>query len=338
MSEEVITHGISYIWNLEIEEYKNIYLSDFFDDTVIDFEYLHCDEMYTEAQGLRRIRESVWQIMVPIKFDINKDLLRIACKEIAAHSKFLVSYFAPCGKYDDSMITVCIDKDMSIFEAYNYACEKRDEVIDYVSSLMNKRLATTIRNMVNNRLPVYVRAMKKVELELSNFITDEKANSRKIIDICSRAKTVESIQEKVYRKNICQFEIFERFDDIAGVRCTCEFLSDVYEVLEYIKQNPLFHVQSIEDKIALPSKEGYRGIHVIVTTDVFYRGAVYENIKVEMQIRTAFQNAWSMKTHQLTYKQENISVEMSNAMRKMSDALKEADEVAQSIKDTLQFS
>ena len=130
-------------------------------------------------------------------------------------------------------------------------------------------------------------------------------------------------------------KLFERFDDIAGVRCTCEFLSDVYDVLEYIKQNPLLNVQSIEDKILSPSEAGYRGIHIIATTDVYYQGSVYENIKVEIQLRTAFQNAWSMKTHQLTYKQNAISEEISNTMRMMSDALKEADDAAQKIKDAL---
>jgi len=42
-----------------------------------------------------------------------------------------------------------------------------------------------------------------------------------------------------------------------------------------------------------------------------------------------------MKTHQLTYKQESISDEMTKAMREMSDALKAADEVAQNIKNAL---
>ena len=187
--------------------------------------------------------------------------------------------------------------------------------------------------MVIDRLPIFSRAAKKVELELSNFKTDDSSNDHKIVEISSRTKTLNSIQEQVYRKKICQFELFERFDDIAGVRCTCEFLSDVYEVLEYIKQNPLFNVLFIEDKIAFPSDAGYRGIHIIVSTSVYYQGSIHENIKVEIQLRTAFQNAWSMKTHQLTYKQENIPEDVSETMRKMSDALKDADDAAQQIKE-----
>ena len=33
MGEEVITHGISYIWNMEIEDYKDVNLSDSYNDT-----------------------------------------------------------------------------------------------------------------------------------------------------------------------------------------------------------------------------------------------------------------------------------------------------------------
>lgn len=334
--EEIIKHGRSFIWDLEIDSYKDVYIDDFYQDTIIDFEYLHCEEMYTGINNLRRYENSTWIISVPIRCDIDKTLLKNACKELSLNSDFLVSYYISDEQYYDSEITVLINNNMSIFDAFNYATTKRDIVIDYTCSLENKTLSKLVRQQVANKLPIYSRAMKKVELELSNFTTDEKINANKIIEISSRVKTPNSIQEKVYRKSISQFEIFEKFDDIAGVRCTCEFLSDVYDVLEYIKQNPLIKVLFIDDKIETPSESGYRGIHIIVSTDVYFQGTLYENIKVEIQLRTAFQNAWSMKTHQLTYKREtNISDDISKTMRMMSDSLKEADEAAQQIKETL---
>lgn len=334
--EEIIKHGRSFIWDLEIDSYKDVYIDDFYQDTIIDFEYLHCEEMYTGINNLRRYENSTWIISVPIRCDIDKTLLKNACKELSLNSDFLVSYYISDEQYYDSEITVLINNNMSIFDAFNYAITKRDIVIDYTCSLENKTLSKLVRQQVANKLPIYSRAMKKVELELSNFTTDEKINANKIIEISSRVKTPNSIQEKVYRKSISQFEIFEKFDDIAGVRCTCEFLSDVYDVLEYIKQNPLIKVLFIDDKIETPSESGYRGIHIIVSTDVYFQGTLYENIKVEIQLRTAFQNAWSMKTHQLTYKREtDISDDISKTMRMMSDSLKEADEAAQQIKETL---
>lgn len=335
MINDVIKHGHSYIWDMEIDSYKDVFLHDFYDDTTINFEYLHCEEMYIDMHGLKRRDNSTWEITIPIKCFDEIQEFETACREMSKHCDFLISYSILKQKFVEPTITILIDKDMSIYEAFYYAISKMDAVIDYTLSLRENRLSNKLRLIVDNKLPVYHRAMKKVELELSNFTTDDSSNIHKIIEISSRVKTIDSIQEKVYRKNICQFELFERFDDIAGVRCTCEFLNDVYDVLEYIKQNPLFNVQSIEDKIINPSQAGYRGIHIIVTTDVYYKGSVYNNIKVEIQLRTAFQNAWSMKTHQLTYKQKSIPVDISETMKMMSDALNEADNAAQKIRNSL---
>lgn len=335
MINDVIKHGHSYIWDMEIDSYKDVFLHDFYDDTTINFEYLHCEEMYIDMHRLKRRDNSTWEITIPIKCFDEIQKFETACREMSKHCDFLISYSISKQKFVEPTITILIDKDMSIYEAFYYAISKMDAVIDYTLSLRENRLSNKLRLIVDNKLPVYHRAMKKVELELSNFTTDDSSNIHKIIEISSRVKTIDSIQEKVYRKNICQFELFERFDDIAGVRCTCEFLNDVYDVLEYIKQNPLFNVQSIEDKIINPSQAGYRGIHIIVTTDVYYKGSVYNNIKVEIQLRTAFQNAWSMKTHQLTYKQKSIPVDISETMKMMSDALNEADNAAQKIRNSL---
>ena len=336
MSEEVIKHGFSYIWDLEIDSYIDIYLDDFYTDTVIDFEYLYCDEMYIGLHGLRRYKDSNWQISVPIGNFIGGNTLEQACEELSKHCSFLLNYTISKHEYLNHEITILINRNMSIYDAYNYAIEVRDSVIDYANSLGNHTFSTMVKQKIVEQLPIYLRAMKKVELELSNFATVDIGNKHKIIEICSRVKEISSIEEKVYRKSICQFDVFERFDDIAGVRCTCEFLSDVYDVLSYIRENPLFRVYDIEDIIEKPSKTGYRGIHVIVTTDVYYHGSLYKDIKVEVQLRTAFQNAWSMKTHQLTYKRESaIPEEISVAMKEMSDALKNADDVAQRIKGKL---
>lgn len=334
--DEIIKHGRSFIWDLEIDSYKDVYLEEFYDDTIIDFEYLYCEEMYTSVNNLRRYNESDWIITVPIQFSDENKRIKSACEELSQHEDFLVGYYVTDDPYSESEITVLIKNNMSIFDAFNYAIEKRDVIIEYANALINKSLSKTLKQKLVRQLPVYSRAMRKIELELSNFTTDESANSKKIIEISSRVKTIDSIQEKVYRKNICQFELFDRFDDIAGVRCTCEFLSDVYDVVDYISENPLINVQKIEDKIKNPAESGYRGIHIIATTDVYYQGSIYENVKVEIQIRTAFQNAWSMKTHQLTYKREtDIPNDISETIRKMSDSLNEADNSAQLIRDTL---
>lgn len=158
----------------------------------------------------------------------------------------------------------------------------------------------------------------------------------RIINISGRVKNVDSIEEKVYRKGILSSQIFEKFDDIAGVRVVCEYLSDVYYLMGYIKENPLIRVIEIDDKIERPTQEGYRGIHVIVEMDVYYDKQLYEGVKVEVQLRTSFQNGWAMKTHELTYKRKgDLSKEISNQMKILSDSLYEADLKAQEFRNMI---
>lgn len=147
---------------------------------------------------------------------------------------------------------------------------------------------------------------------------------------------MDSIEEKVYRKGILSSQIYERFDDIAGVRVVCEYISDVYYLLDHIKENPLIRVIEIDDKIEKPTQEGYRGIHVIVEVDVYYNKQLYRDMKVEIQLRTSFQNGWAMKTHELTYKQKSdLSKEISNQMKILSDSLYEADSKAQKLRNMI---
>lgn len=82
-------HGFSYIWDLEIDSYKDIYLDDFYTDTVIDFEYLHCDEMYIGLHGLRRYKDSNWQISVPICNFIGENTLESSLRGIVETLLFL---------------------------------------------------------------------------------------------------------------------------------------------------------------------------------------------------------------------------------------------------------
>ena len=39
MIDDVIKHGRNYIWDMEIDTYKDVFLHDFYDDTIVDFEY-----------------------------------------------------------------------------------------------------------------------------------------------------------------------------------------------------------------------------------------------------------------------------------------------------------
>ena len=63
---------------------------------------------------------------------------------------------------------------------------------------------------------------------------------------------------------------------------------------------------------------------------------LYKDVKVEIQLRTSFQNGWAMKTHELTYKRKSdLSKEISNQMKILSDSLYEADSKAQKLRNMI---
>ena len=324
-------HGIYDIWNLEIDEYKEEYISEMYDDTCIEFDYLHCEEMYPEIYGLSKKSSDLWTATVLIKclHLSDREYFILACQQLLENFNIIESWTCSEGEYEDYSVCVIIDRDMSVYDVYYYIMSVRDKVIEATGCVRDKTLTEDTQRIIREQLPIYQRAMNKVKLELSNFITDSEDNHKKINEIVGRVKTISSIEEKVYRKNICQYNALEKFDDIAGVRCTCEYIDDVYDVLRYIEKNPLLEVVDVDDKIENSTVQGYRGIHVIVVVSVFFQEILYEKIKVEIQLRTAFQNAWSMKTHELTYKKENSDIEeIQSTMRELSEVLYEADKIA----------
>ena len=325
-----LEHGINSIWDMEIYEYDNVYLNEMYEDTIIEvLKQFGSEDLYPYLY-IRKVAPDKWigttsRPMV----ELSKEVIEKEFEII----KEKYDYFAGLTVADEIEIRVILKSDIDIYQAVNSTEICADLIWDDLDSLEKNCVSRLAKSYIARQLSVYHRAMEKVKLELANYITDADGNENKIVDICGRVKTRDSIHEKINRKGIGQYEVFEKFNDVAGVRCTCEYLDDVYDVLEYIKKNPMFNVIEIDDKIDNPTEEGYRGIHVIVSTKIYYQEKVYDDVKVEIQLRTAFQNAWSMKTHQLTYKRDSIeTMEIKNVLRKLSDVLREADETALEMK------
>lgn len=70
---------------------------------------------------------------------------------MSIHCDFFISYSISKQEYDNSEIIILIDKDMSIYDAFNYAISKRNAVIDYASSLQSNTLSKMLRKEVNDK-------------------------------------------------------------------------------------------------------------------------------------------------------------------------------------------
>ncbi len=119
----------------------------------------------------------------------------------------------------------------------------------------------------------------------------------------SRVKSPESIISKVVRKGSPpSFEaIRESITDIAGIRVTCSFTSDVYRLFDMLTSQPDITVLSVKDYIQTPKPNGYRSLHALVEVPVFLSDSV-ANVVVELQFRTIAMDFWASLEHKIYYK------------------------------------
>ncbi|MFJ7726577.1 GTP pyrophosphokinase family protein [Neobacillus sp. NPDC097160] len=139
----------------------------------------------------------------------------------------------------------------------------------------------------------------------------------------SRLKSPESILKKVYRKgyDFTLPAIKENVRDIAGIRITCSFISDIYEIAKMISKQKDVRVVDIKDYIKNPKPNGYQSLHLILEIPIFMSDRE-ELTYVEVQIRTIAMDFWASLEHKIYYK---YNKEVPN---KMIDELKDAATIA----------
>ncbi|WP_232821739.1 GTP pyrophosphokinase [Desertihabitans aurantiacus] len=119
----------------------------------------------------------------------------------------------------------------------------------------------------------------------------------------SRLKTPESILRKVHRKQhpVDVDSIRANILDIAGVRVTCCFLSDIYTVRDLVVSQNDLDVIDERDYISNPKPNGYQSLHLIMEVPV-YRAREVSQVPVEIQIRTIAMDFWASLEHKIYYK------------------------------------
>jgi putative GTP pyrophosphokinase len=165
--------------------------------------------------------------------------------------------------------------------------------------------------------------------------------------VSSRLKSPESLLAKARRKGVdltidaLRAEIF----DIAGVRVTCSFVSDIYTVRDMIAAQRDVVVLEERDYIAHPKGNGYKSLHLIVEVPVFLSDRV-QPVVVEIQIRTIAMDFWASLEHKIYYKYDKAVPErLIDELREASLAASELDakmerlheEVLQHSRDTAEL-
>ncbi len=156
-----------------------------------------------------------------------------------------------------------------------------------------------IRTAYNNELNSYKYLLNIIDQTLLSY------SKKKNFAYSSRIKTIESISEKI---DTGRFKTWDEIDD--KIACTIIIPNQRYvdEVINYLSK--VF----IKENIRIP-KETFKDPSVFRFGNVIFVGKLMPindvsfpiyNIPFEVQIKTAFEHAWSVATHDLTYKSSDI--------------------------------
>lgn len=190
---------------------------------------------------------------------------------------------------------------------------------------------------MNTEQSIDMKDLKAIKLELTRFMMaykfaiDEmntKINILKdefnyihdynpIEHVKSRLKSPESIFKKVNRKGykLSLPEIKENVRDIAGIRITCSFISDIYEMSKMIAKQKDIRVVDYKDYIKNPKSNGYQSLHLILEIPIFMSDREVKTY-VEVQIRTIAMDFWASLEHKIYYKyNKEVPTKMIDELR-----------------------
>jgi len=165
--------------------------------------------------------------------------------------------------------------------------------------------ARAFRDEFDRFLSEYRFGMREIETKMQILREDfEGAHDYNPIEnIATRLKSPDSIAEKVARRGVEPdlASIRASVLDIAGVRVTCSFVTDVYRIFDQLRRQDDVQVREIKDYIANPKPNGYKSLHAIIDVPVFLStGKV--RVPVEVQFRTIAMDFWASLEHKTYYK------------------------------------
>lgn len=147
--------------------------------------------------------------------------------------------------------------------------------------------------------------------------------------IKTRIKSIESIREKIIRKNLINSsdkEIEDKLHDIAGIKIICPFVDDIYMLAECLRKQDDVWVLKEKDYIKNPKPNGYRSYHMIIEIPIFLQNEK-RFVKVEVQLRTIAMECWANLEHRIRYK-KNLPCEL---LSKVSEDLLKCAELTEKL-------
>jgi Region found in RelA / SpoT proteins. len=158
--------------------------------------------------------------------------------------------------------------------------------------------------------------------------------------VTGRVKPIPSILEKAEKKGLGMDRLDELYD-IAGIRIMCQFVEDIYTVVDLIRMRNDFEIVEEKDYISHKKKSGYRSYHVIISYPVqTIHGE--KRVLAEIQIRTLAMNFWATIEHSLNYKYNGeFPEDIQTRLKRAAEAAFQLDEemslIREEIRDAQKF-
>ncbi len=175
----------------------------------------------------------------------------------------------------------------------------------------------------------------KLEILEDEFESTHRRNP--IETIRSRIKEPMSIAEKLQRRGLAVTidNMVNHLYDIAGIRVTCPFISDVYRVAQMLLNQDDITLVERKDYIESPKENGYRSLHLIVKVGVYFSEQKRE-IPVEIQIRTIAMDFWASLEHQLHYKKDYpMPADIAEELKTCADTIAATDKRMQKLAENI---
>ncbi|KMT23147.1 GTP pyrophosphokinase [Clostridium cylindrosporum] len=185
----------------------------------------------------------------------------------------------------------------------------------------------------------YEQAVEELKIKFKSIRkqTRSKNTYSPIEFVTGRVKEISSILEKAKKLNIPFNKISEEVEDIAGIRIMCQFVEDIYTMVNLIKQREGKDLTVVYEKDYVKNfkESGYRSYHVIIRYPVQTTLGEVE-VLAEIQIRTLAMNFWATIEHSLNYKyKQSIPSHIKERLKKSAELAFLLDQEMSQIKEEI---
>lgn len=165
------------------------------------------------------------------------------------------------------------------------------------------------------------------------------AGQRDPVEHCKgRIKSENSMMEKLKRKNlpVTLDAALNEVHDAVGIRIVCQFVDDVYKMVDILRRQEDITLVEEKDFIKNPKPNGYRSYHMIIKIPVHLPDYTRE-LFAEIQLRTIAMDCWAALEHEVKYKQEIPNQELlQKELKRCSDEMASTDLTMQTIRQMVQ--